>query len=236
MRRLIQLLKIIFSNNVYAAQEHYQHPDIISYYRDLVDVGLFSDEVEIKNCLSERKPKNLLLYGSGAGRECKAIRSEVKDIVGYDPVEAMNLVAFQHEGITYTSALVDFRDSKFDVIWVTKNLPSFLNIRERKELYRVLLHQIGPGGIIFIKPDIMMLEYSSSFRFKLASDMLRIFKTKFYTERGDTLRVNLDLYLGDDHFVFYHYFHSEQEFLNEVLSNGFKAKILSGGFFQLEAL
>jgi hypothetical protein len=236
MRRLIQFLKIIFSNKVQSAQKHYEHPLLIQHYQKLIEFGAYSDEEEILQDLNISHVENILIYGSGSGRECKLVTDLIPKIVGFEPVKGMIEISYCKSNIHYTSSLNDAPIRLFDAIWVTRFLPSFLNVEERKDFYREIRIILNESGIIYLRPDIMALSYKHTFRFKLASDLLRFFKQKYYYERGDTLRVNLDHFVGDGHFVFYHYYPSEAVFLEEILNAGFSGLKLPSGFFKLKAI
>ncbi len=233
MRRLIQLLKIIFFDKICSAQVHYQHPELISHYKKLVDFGLHPDEVQIFNYLRVNNINKILIYGAGCGRECKVVAPYVQAVVGFEPVTQMVTIAFEGKNIRYITELSGPLEQEFDVIWITTVVISFLTKQEREILFLNLKKWLTPKGVAYIKPDIMKLSYTDSFRYKLASDLLRAFKSKYFFEKGDTIRVNLDLYVGDEHFVFYHYFDSALDFQDEALKNGFKSQVLELGYFEL---
>jgi hypothetical protein len=231
-RRIYQLINLIFSKNIKNAKDHYADPTIINYYEFRKDEGLLLEERKILD-IWQTDWKKVLLIGAGTGRECKAILSLVNYIYAYEPVGEMHKVAFTDPKIDYNNQL-PAKNEYYDIIWVSNLLPSFLNFDERLNLYAEIKKRMTGKCLIFIRPDIMPLSWSKSFKFKLIEVYLKVRYPFSNYKRGDTLRGSLDHDVAGNSLVFYHYFQDESEFCNELVSMGLKVSKINDYFFKAQ--
>lgn len=234
MNRIIQFLIIFLAKKWPSAKQHYALLDVVRFYRDKSLIGLLEDEEEV--LYDFQHPCKILVIGCGTGRECIAFSGRDNEVVGYDPVEEMVENAEPHIQVKYTSHWDDLETLKFDVIFVTRNLPSFLNKIERIQFYDQIreLASLNPSIKIYIRPDVMELSPLTSFRFWMVSRVGRLIFRNHFKEVGDTLRSNLDYSVIHQHLVFYHYYPNELAFEREIGAMGFNGHRLSLGFWSLQ--
>lgn len=217
MNRLIQLIQLIFIGKFLNARQHYGNEKMVQFYQEFNDQGLFNDEREIIDGIkvSGRITNSLLMVGAGRGRECIGLLNYFDELVAFEPVEAMLQGTQQSEKILWIDDLRSLQNRVFDVIWLTKFLPSLLTRDERRILYSNLSRFISSGTSIIVKPDIMKLTWKETFRFQLASLIIKYRILHKQWEIGDTVRQNLDFNTAASGLVYYHYFQSEEDFLND---------------------
>lgn len=235
MKRFIQLFYLIFiKKNIKDAKNYYDNNQVLNYYVGCIDSGLTEDENELAQKYifnSEYKDVNLLIVGAGAGREIHVVHDRFNQTCGYEPVTSLSKNGFIAESTFYTSSL-DSVIVQFSIVWVSKYVISFMNKRERQNLYKVLDTLMVNNSYIFIKPDIMDLNFKKSFKYWAIGWLLRLFSVRNYNEPGDTIRTNLDHVEDLDlNVFFYHYFKDEKEFIDDVSSFFNFKELLPGGFF-----
>lgn len=212
---------MLFSSRLSDAELHYSNPEIVEFYLQLNSRGLFDDETRtIKahvNSSFYSKKQRLLLVGAGTGRECLALSEYFEEIIAYEPVKNMREMGMaQKNAFRWCGKLEEISEEKVDIIWITKNLPSFLTKDERRNLMLSCQKLIKNKGIIYVSPDVMPLTWCETFKFKLASYLLRLGISSRSWEKGDTVRSNLDFNTPNDKLVYYHYFPSREIFIEEL--------------------
>ncbi len=235
MRRLIQLIKLIFVKEFHNSMEHYAQDDIISFYKAIENNGLFPDELEVFKLMQYLNVKRVLLVGAGTGREAKVFAENGLLISAIEPVDQMRRNAFIHSGINYYKNMSDAPIEE-DAIYLTRNLLSLLNKDERKLLINQIFSRAKEGKLFFFQADIMVLSWKYSFKLKLLEQLGKFFKLQKLFEAGDTYRLNIDYNAKNLVWCYYHYFYSKEDLLSEInnLKNHMKIEELPGGFFKLQ--
>lgn len=221
MKRFIQFIQLLFSSRLSNAELHYSNPEIVEFYRELNAKGLFDDEVKTiekhVNSNLHLKSHKLLVIGAGAGRECIAFSDYFENIIAYEPVKIMRESGMkQKSDIIWCAKLEEINEENIDVIWITKNLPSFLTRNERRDLLLICQKLIKNKGTLYVSPDVMPLSWAHTFKYKFASYLLKFNTNLNSWEKGDTVRSNLDFNTPNDKMVYYHYFPSREVFIEEL--------------------
>lgn len=235
MKQLIQLFKLIFLKEFHNSTEHYAQGEIVKFYTDMIDKGLFPDELEAFRSMQENGVRSLILIGAGTGREAKVFAENGLNVYAIEPVNSMKINAYKHPKISYFEQLNEVNASE-DVIYITRNLLSLLNRKEREFLLSQIFMRMDSKKLLLFQADIMTLSWNKSFKLKFLEQVGRFFNLNRSFESGDTYRFNLDYNAQNNIWCFYHYFPESADLLYEVKSHcrNCKIKELSGGFFCLQ--
>lgn len=240
MNRLIQFIQLLIKGKILNAKEHYSNKMIVRFYQEFNPQKLFDDESEVFNGLIKEysNSSRILVIGAGAGRECMVFKDYFQKIIAFEPVETMFESTISSEAVCWIKDLDQLPDEKVDIIWLTRYLPSLLSNTERIMLYKKLMKHLENQGVIVLKPDIMCLSWMGTFRFKLASLILKYRVLKNDWQEGDTVRQNLDFNSLASGLVYYHYYQSENEcfldFQKKSETKKLKYSIMPLGFIKIQ--
>lgn len=237
MKRLSQIIKLILHKEYQNSVEHYSQPEIVKFYKELISVGLFPDEIEVLDLLLKSNITKVLIIGAGTGREAKIFAENGISVHGYDPASEMIKIAYQHEKIIYYDSF-DQLNCTYEAVFFTRNLPSLLKADIRNKLISDCLLKIKSKSYLFIQPDILKLTWKNTFKLKLISKIGQVFKAIENFEEGDTFRINIDYNANNSKICYYHYFPDHKKFIHELLITNPNLKIqkLSRGYFQVQTL
>lgn len=235
MKRLIQLIKLIFVKEFHNSIEHYAQDEIVRFYKAIEQNGLFPDEMEVLKTMQNMKVRRILLIGAGTGREAKVFAENDIKVCAIEPVDQMRENAFIHEGITYFKNMEDVPSDE-EAIYLTRNLLSLLNKDARKQLIDQIFKRMNAEKVLFFQADIMVLSWRNSFKLKMLEQLGKLFKLQKRFEVGDTYRLNIDYNAKNSTWCYYHYFSTKDALLSEIknLNNPIKIEELSCGFFKLQ--
>lgn len=242
MNRFIQFIQLLIKGKILNAKEHYSNEMIVHFYQEFNSQNLFDDEKEAFNDLmkSYSNSSRMLVIGAGTGRECLVFKDYFQKIIAFEPVERMIESAISSKDICWIRNLDQLVNEKVEIIWLTRYLPSLLSDTERIELYKKLMDHLANQGVIVLKPDVMSLNWKETFRFKLASLVLKYRVLKNDWQEGDTVRQNLDFNSLASGLVYYHYYQNEKEcfldFQKKSDSRNLKYTLLPLGFIKIQLL
>lgn len=242
MNRFIQFIQLLIKGKILNAKEHYSNEMIVHFYQEFNSQNLFDDEKEAFNDLmkSYSNSSRLIVIGAGTGRECKEFKNYFQNIIAFEPVEKMFESSVGSKDIYWIKDLDQMANEKVDIIWLTRYLPSLLSKAERIELYNKLIGHLTNQGVIVLKPDIMRLSWKETFRFKLASLILKYRVLKNDWQEGDTVRQNLDFNSLASGLVYYHYYQNEKDFFldlqKRIDTRNLKYTLLPLGFIKIQLL
>lgn len=240
MNRLIQFIQLFIKGKILNAHEHYSNEMIVRFYQEFNPQKLFDDEREVFDSLMKEysNSSRLLVIGAGTGRESVVFKDYFQEIIAFEPVEAMFENAINPEAICWIKDLDKMPCEKVDIIWLTRYLPSLLSNAERIILYKKLMNHLADQGVIVLKPDVMCLSWKESFRFKLASLILKYRVLKNDWQEGDTVRQNLDFNSLASGLVYYHYYQSENDcfldFQKKSETKKLKYSLMPLGFIKIQ--
>ena len=232
LRRSKQLSNILFSktfacyeSSIETTKERYASDAEIEFYREFGKTGLLDEEGYILRHLAQRLPedKNCLVVGCGTGREVFGVEQLGFKAVGIDNCARMIEEAHGLKlelGSPGTFECCDFLEfhetEKFDVVFLTYALLNHIQGRgKRVEFLRKAKALMKKGGYVVMHCD--EFPANKNLRYHMASVVLRLrWFGKRKWQKGDTARSYLGTHCRSETPLFFHYYTSHYEVLEEL--------------------